>query len=160
MDGWNDCISRIDEAPIIHRTFDLCFTYFIFALLKESRQINDDLWPRAGANTLFNNQLLIGRPGLDGLDIRRGEPLGRAVGGAGSLTQVEAKAPRPGGRVAANVLGCVSTCSTRRSKSPPFPWSRTTDPISYHEMALETVWASTGASERMERLEARVPRRR
>ena len=41
-------------------------------------------------NTLFNNQLIIGRPGIDGPDIRRGEPLGRAVGGAGSLAQVEA----------------------------------------------------------------------
>ena len=75
----------------------------------------------AGTNTLFNNQLLIGRPGLDGPEIRRGEPLGRAVGGAGLLTQVEAKAPRPGGRVAANVLGRVLTCSMQQTRIPPFP---------------------------------------
>ena len=42
-------ISRIDEAPTIHLTFDLCFMCLIFALLKESRQIHGDLWPQAGA---------------------------------------------------------------------------------------------------------------
>ena len=42
-------ISRIDEAPTIHLTFDLCFMCLIFALLKESRLKNCDLWPQTGA---------------------------------------------------------------------------------------------------------------
>ena len=41
-----------------------------------------------------------------------------------------------------------SPCRGRRIRSP------------HHEMVLEAIWASTGASERMERVEARVHRGR
>ena len=56
------------------------------------------------------------------------------------------------------VWTCLDLSDATNEDPPRSPGLERRIQSPYHEMVLETVWAFTGASERMERVEARVPR--